>query len=130
MSNLYKSLTAIVTAGLLMVPVTGFCMDIKKELIPLIQMLQQGKAKISPDKKNILDENGHIIGKETTNLTLPKAKPAVANPSDSEKDTSPPAPQLFYCSKKCAMISRHCYTDENENIVCINECDKESLICE
>ncbi len=129
MSVSTKLLYLIIIAIFLMSPATGNCMDVHKEVIPLIQMLQAGKAKISADKKSIIDENGHIVGKETENVNLPKPKP-VANPADVNKENAPPAPQLFFCTKKCAMISKHCYKDENENVVCINECDKESLICE
>ncbi len=118
-----------IIAIFLMSPATGNCMDIHKEAIPLVQMLQAGKAKISPDKKNIIDENGHIVGKETDNVNLPKAPPP-APPADSSKENAPPVPQLFLCTKKCAMISRHCYTDENQNVVCINVCDREALICD
>ncbi|HEX9024481.1 MAG TPA: hypothetical protein VF799_11650 [Geobacteraceae bacterium] len=112
-----------------MSPATGNCMDVHKQAIPLVEMLQAGKAKISPDKKSIVDENSHIVGKETDNMNLPKPQPP-ASPADTSKENAPPAPQLFLCARKCAMISKHCYTDENQNIVCINECDKESLICE
>lgn len=114
-----------------LIPVRSFAMDVKKEIIPIVQKLQQGNAKISPDKKSIIDENGHIIGKETSNLDLNKYKPkSPQNPFETAKDDSPPPPQLFTCTRKCGMITKHCYLDDNENAVCINICDKESLICE
>ncbi len=126
---LNMSLIPVMIAAIVLLPFTGYCMDMRREVIPIIQMLQEGKAKISADKKSIIDENGHIVGNETTDLTLPTPKPA-ANSPDTAKENTPPPPQLFHCSKKCAVISRHCYKDENQNIVCINTCDKESLICE
>mgnify|MGYP001580076506 CR=1 FL=1 len=126
----FQNLTFTISAILLLtVPSTGYCMNIKRETIPLVDMLQSGKAALSSDKKNILDENGHIVAKETANTAVIKPKP-VAKTEDSAKDNSPPAPQLFICNKRCAMFVKHCYMDENENIVCINVCDKESLICE
>lgn len=114
-----------------MIPFQSFSMDVKKEVVPIVQKLQDGTAKVSPNQKSIIDEEGHIIGKETTNLDMNKYKPKPAqNPFEAAKDDSPPAPQLFTCTRKCGMITRHCYLDENENAVCINVCDKESLICE
>lgn len=128
----FQKLTFIISAILLLtVPSAGFCMNIKRETIPLVEMLQGGKAAVSSDKKNILDENGHIVAKETANTAVIKPKPgAKTEDSARDKDNSPPAPQLFICNKRCAMFVKHCYMDENENIVCINVCDKESLICE
>ncbi len=120
-------LTALVAA-----PINAYSMDVKRELVPLVEMLQEGKARISPDKKSIIDENGHIIGKESTNLDMKKYQAPqnpLLNPTETAKDNAPPPPQLFICTKKCAMITRHCYLDENENAVCISVCDKESLIC-
>lgn len=121
----------IVAAILSMIPVNSFAMEIKREAIPIIQKLQEGKAKISPDKKSIIDEEGHIIGKVTANLDLTKYKPkSTQNPFEAAKDDSPPPPQMFTCTRKCGMITKQCYLDDNENAVCINICDKESLICE
>jgi hypothetical protein len=125
--NLLFSISAIL---LLTVPSTGFCMNIKKETIPLIEMLQNGTAKVSSDKKNIIDDKGNFIAKETANTIQIKPKQSPANPTDSQKDNSTPTPLMFTCNKKCAIIAKHCYIDENENIVCINVCDKEALICE
>ena len=127
-----KSTTFIILAAILSImPVNCFSMDSKKEPIPIVQKLQDGNAKVSPDKKSIIDEEGHIIGKVTSNLDLNKYKPKPAqNPFEAAKDDSPPQPQLFNCTRKCGMITKHCYLDDNENAVCINVCDKESLICE
>jgi hypothetical protein len=118
-------------AILAIIPVNGFSMDIKREVLPIVQKLQEGKAKISPDKKSIIDEEGHIIGKETVNLDLNKYKPkSTQNSFEAAKDDSPPPPQMFTCTRKCGMITKRCYLDDFENAVCINICDKESLICE
>jgi len=127
-----KSTLLIIMAAILStMPVNGFSMEAKKEPIPIIQKLQEGKAKISPDKKSIIDEEGHIIGKVTPTLDMEKYKPkAILNPFEAAKDDSPPPPLLFTCTRKCGMITRHCYLDDFENAVCINICDKESLICE
>ena len=127
-----KSTLLIIMAAILStMPVNGFSMEAKKEPIPIIQKLQEGKANISPDKKSIIDEEGHIIGKVTPSLDMEKYKPkAILNPFEAAKDDSPPPPQLFTCTRKCGMITKHCYLDDFENAVCINICDKESLICE
>jgi hypothetical protein len=125
------TLLIIMAAIISMIPINGFSMEIKREAIPIVQKLQEGKAKISPDKKSIIDEEGHIIGKESQNLDLNKYKPKAAqNPYETAKDDSPPPPQMFICTRKCGMITKRCYLDDNENAVCINICDKESLICE
>jgi hypothetical protein len=125
-----QNLTFIILAILLLaIPSTGFCMNIKRETIPLIEMLQNGTAKVSTDKKNIIDEKGHSIAKETVNTIQIKPKQSV-NPTDTQLDSSTPTPLMFTCNRKCAIVAKHCYMDENENIVCINVCDKESLICE
>jgi hypothetical protein len=127
-----KTLLFIIIAAIIStIPIKGFSMEIKREAIPIVQKLQEGKAKISPDKKSIIDEEGHIIGKETPTLDMNKykAKPT-QNPFEAAKDDSPPPPQMFICTRKCGMITKRCYLDENENAVCINICDKESLICE
>jgi hypothetical protein len=126
----FQKLTFILSAMLLLtVPSTGFSMNIKKETIPLIEMLQNGTAKVSTDKKNIIDDKGNFIAKETANTVQIKPK-QVSNPTDTQSDSSTPAPLMFTCNKKCAIVVKHCYMDENENIVCINTCDKEALICE
>ncbi len=131
MRNILTLGIAIFAASSLWTPCCSYGMDLKREVLPLIEMLQAGKAKVSPDKKSIIDENGHIIGKEAATLDLNKYKPKTPqNPFETAKDNSPPTPQLFTCTKKCGMITKHCYLDENENAVCINICDKESLICE
>jgi hypothetical protein len=118
-------------ATAILIPHTAFSFDVKKEVLPIIQKLQEGKAKLSMDKKSIVDEEGHIIAKESANLDLNKYKTQpVKNPFEAAKDDSPPQPQLFTCNRKCGLITKHCYLDENENAVCINICDKESLICE
>lgn len=125
-----RNLTFTILAALLLaVPSTGFCMNMKRETIPLVEMLQKGKATLSSDKKSIIDEKGGVIAKETANTVSIKPKPA-ENPADSGKDSSTPAPKMFTCNKKCAIFVKHCYMDENENIVCINVCDREALICE
>jgi hypothetical protein len=126
-----ENLTFIISVILLMsVPSTGFCMNIKKETIPLIEMMQNGTAKISSDKKNIIDDKGKFIAKETANTIQLKPKPSQPNPAETQQDNSTPTPLMFTCNKKCAIVVKHCYIDENENIVCINTCDKEALICE
>jgi hypothetical protein len=126
----YRKLTIILSAILLLtVPSTGFCMNLKKETIPLVEMLQKGTAKVSTDKKNIIDEKGNFIAKETANTVQIKPK-QIVDPNDTQKDSSTPTPLMFTCNKKCAIIVKHCYMDEAENIVCINTCDKEALICE
>jgi hypothetical protein len=125
------TLLFIMAAIISMIPIKGFSMEIKREAIPIVQKLQEGKAKISPDKKSIIDEEGHIIGKESQNLDVNKYKPKpTQNPYEAAKDDSPPPPQMFICTRKCGMITKRCYLDDNENAVCINICDKESLICE
>jgi len=125
------TLLIIMAVTLSMMPVNGFSMEAKKEPIPIVQKLQEGKAKISPDKKSIIDEEGHIIGKVTPSLDMEKYKPKpTQNPFEAAKDDSPPPPQMFTCTRKCGMITKRCYLDDNENAVCINICDKESLICE
>ena len=126
----FQNLASIILAILLLtVPSTGFCMNIKKETIPLIEMLQSGTAKVTTDKKNIIDDKGNFIAKETANTLQNKPKQS-ASPADTQKDSPTPAPLMFTCNKKCAIVVKHCYMDENENIVCINTCDKEALICE
>jgi len=125
-----QNLTFIILAILLLtIPSTGFCMNIKRETIPLIEMLQNGTAKVSTDKKNIIDDKGNFIAKETANTIQIKPK-QITNPTDTQKDSSAPTPLMFTCNRKCAIVVKHCYMDENENIVCINTCDKEALICE
>jgi hypothetical protein len=119
----------LLVAVFLMVPFNGYCMDIKRETIPIIILLQEGKAKISPDNKSILDETGNIIGKEASNTTINRPKPTV-NAADTAREGSSPSPQIFYCNKKCAIITKHCYKDDNDNVICLNVCDKEALICE
>jgi len=126
----FQNLAFIISAILLLtVPSTGFSMNIKKETIPLIEMLQSGTAKVTTDKKNIIDDKGNFIAKETANTIQNKPKQS-EGPADTQKDSPAPTPQMFTCNKKCAIVVKHCYMDENENIVCINTCDKEALICE
>ena len=125
------TLLFIMAAIISMIPINGFSMEAKKEPLPIVQKLQEGKAKISPDKKSIIDEEGHIIGKVTPTLDMEKYKPKpTQNPFEAAKDDSPPPPQMFTCTRKCGMITKRCYLDDKENAVCINICDKESLICE
>ncbi len=131
MLHLAKISLIIFAAIILFAPIKAFSMDIKKEVLPIIEKLREGKAQLSQDKKSIVDENGHIIGKETHDLDLNKYKPKpTQNPFEAAKDDSPPQPQLFNCTRKCGVITRHCYLDDNENAICISVCDKESLICE
>src|SRR5512137_2454181 len=112
------TLLIIVAAIISMIPINGFSMEIKREAIPIVQKLQEGKAKISPDRKSIIDEDGHIIGKESQSLDLNKykAKP-IQNPYEAAKDDSPPPPQMFTCTRKCGMITKRCYLDDSENAV-------------
>jgi hypothetical protein len=131
MCGFIRSTLLVLVATAILYPHTASSFDVKKEVLPIIQKLQEGKAKLSFDKKSIVDEEGHIIAKESANLDMNKYKTQPAkNPFEAAKDDSPPQPQLFTCNRKCGIVTKHCYVDENENAVCINVCDKESLICE
>ena len=119
----------ISAAVLLLVPVDGFSAEAKRPSPPMVQMLQEGKAKLSSDYKNIVDDKGSSLAKETSNIIQKKEPTAIS--SDLVKDsTAPPPTQVIFCNKKCAIISKHCYIDDTGNIVCLNVCEREALVCE
>jgi hypothetical protein len=118
----------IMSAFFLTVPIDGFCVEARRPNPPMVQMLQEGKAKLSPDYKSIVDDKGNSVAKETSSTIQKKESTALS--SDTVKDPSaPPPPMVIFCNKKCAIVSKHCYIDETGNIVCLNVCEKEALVC-
>ena len=96
----FQNLTFIISAILLLtVPSTGFCMNIKKETIPLLEMLQNGTAKVTTDKKNIIDDKGNFIAKETSN-TAPKQTETECKSSRYSKRQSGSRPADVYLQQK------------------------------
>ncbi|MFZ3207696.1 MAG: hypothetical protein WA140_02540 [Geobacteraceae bacterium] len=129
MSTLVKMLFLIPSAMFLLAPVTAFCLEAKNAL-PIIELLQSGSAMISSDKKSIVDENGDIIAKETSNTIEKKSMVVDPNPLEVGKEALANTPKVIFCNKKCGMIEKHCYQDTEGNIVCVNICEKEVLICD
>lgn len=118
----------ISSAFFLTVPINGFCAEARRPNPPMVQMLQEGTAKLSPDYKSIIDDKGASVAKETSSTVQKKVTTTLS--SDFVKDsTAPPPPMVIFCNKKCAIISKHCYVDETGNIVCLNVCEKEALVC-
>ena len=110
------------------VPTCCFSAEPLKVVPSLIQKLVDGSAKISTNKKSIVDEKGEIIAKEASSLKE-TVKKANGNPSVSDGKT-PPTPMVVTCNYKCAIITKRCYEDANGNGACINACDKQVLLCE
>lgn len=123
--------TTLLIAALVfsIIPARGFSAELKKTTENLVQKLQNGKAKISLNKKSILDENDNIVASETS---PPKAdnKTSGAGSITPNKSGSTAPADLVNCSFKCSITTRHCYADSYGSIVCINMCDKETLRCE
>ena len=126
MCNLKKSALLIATMALIFVPACCFSAENKILTIPLVEMLQGGKAKISSDKKSIIDDKGDIVAKQTPPPVI-KEKSSDIFPTGAAKDNTT---FVVNCNKKCAMITRQCYLDDLGNVVCMNVCDKEMLVCE
>ncbi|QXE85630.1 hypothetical protein KP003_14720 [Geomonas nitrogeniifigens] len=127
--------TLILLAIFFAVPAVGLC-EPPKDRIAIIEQLQSGKAKVSFDKKSIVDESGEALAKETTNavqkpLPLPEpVLPDLAATGTSSETPAPKPPKIVFCNRKCGFIEKRCYLDNEGNTICINTCEKESLICE
>lgn len=126
-----KNVTLLIAAALvLIVPDLGFCAREKmEELVPIIQLVRDGKAKPSPDFRNIIDEKGNIVAKQTALPVEKKDKPFAGAP-DGAKDAASGQQKVLTCSTKCAITTRKCYADDSGYIFCMNICEKELLICE
>lgn len=124
-----KRITLLVAAFVFsIIPARGFSAELKKTTENLVLKLQNGKAKISLNKKSILDENDNIVASETS---PPKADNKTSGASITpNKSGSTAPPDVVNCSFKCSIITRHCYADSYGSIVCINICDKETLRCD
>jgi hypothetical protein len=105
--------------------------------VPLIEMMQEGKAKVSPDKKTIIDDKGKFVAKETSQ-PKPAEKKLVneyltetgeRNPDD-DKRIPDYEKYYFTCNYKCAIMVKKCYQDDVGYKICVNICDKESFICD
>jgi hypothetical protein len=125
-----KKIVFLISAAVLStVPLDGFCADPRRPNPPMVQMLQEGKGKLSPDYKNIIDEKGNKVAKETSN-TVKKPESTASSDYVVKDASAPPPPMVVFCNKKCAILTRHCYLDEVGNTVCLNVCEREALVCE
>ncbi|GFO69694.1 hypothetical protein GMLC_32730 [Geomonas limicola] len=115
--------------GAVLGPINCFAAGNKINMIPLVEMLQQNKAKISTDKKSIIDLKGEVLAKQTPPPVMKKRDPSAAI-EFGNKDKDANVTMIVNCYKKCAMVTRQCYLDDIGNTICLNVCDKEGLVCE
>lgn len=124
-----KLVVVLCCGGFMLFPMTCLAAGNKASTIPLVEMLQQNKAKISTDQKSIIDLKGEVLANQTPTPVLKKRDPMNAV-LDAAKDKDAKTTLIVNCNKKCAMVTRHCYLDDIGNTICLNVCDKESLVCE
>jgi len=105
----------ISTVAVSSIPSLGYCQEDQTSLNLLMQSLREGKASLSMDKKNILDETGKIVAHQ---IPVPVKK------STSPADKTPPV-----CNQTCAIFENQCYADMTGSVVCINVCKKELFTC-
>jgi len=98
-----------------MIPTHGYCQEDEITVNPLLQSLKEGKATLSTDKKNILDESGKIV--------------ASLLPAPLKKGNLPAEKGVPICNPACAIVEQQCYVDMRGSIVCINVCKKELFTC-
>jgi len=124
MSFMNKLLSYGAASLIVMVPVSALSAEIKITP-PLIELLQDGRAKLSPDKKVILDEKGDIVARQ-------KSPAGQENSFAKSPDKAAPvaAERPYVCTPQCAIWVKYCYTDPKDFEVCINSCEKELLQCE
>ncbi|WP_026841468.1 hypothetical protein [Citrifermentans bremense] len=132
MTTLTRNLFFFLITCFLLGPFTAWAAEPHKEIPPIVDMLQGGSAKPSSDKKYIVNDKGEIIAKETANSYKKESasETAVTLASEPGKEGVPAAPKVVFCNKKCGLIQKRCYTDSDGNIVCINNCEKELMICD
>lgn len=132
MTTLTQNVIFFLITCFLLGPVTALAAEPHKEIPPIVDMLQGGGAKLSSDKKYIVNDKGEIIAKETVNSYKKKSasEAAMTLAAEPGKEGAPAAPTVVFCNKKCGLIQKHCYTDNDGNIVCINNCEKELMICD
>jgi hypothetical protein len=108
----------------------GYGAENKITSVPLVRMLQEGKVNLSPDRKSIIDENGHIVAKQTSPPVSPPAAQIKILDKNTAETGKEKGPLKVNCDRKCAIMSRQCYMDDIGNVVCLNICDKEIFVCE
>jgi hypothetical protein len=106
----------ILTVTVVSIPIRGFCLEGQSSSSPVLQILREGKATLSIDKKSILDEQGKIIASQI--------------PSPVKKGSSSGSKTTPICNSVCAIIEKQCYADINGSVLCINVCKKEQFKCE
>lgn len=121
-----KKSAAAALLVVVLLPLYSFGAESRMSAIPLIQMLQENKVKVSPDKRTMTDLNGSVVARETP-PPVPKKVEPTANPFEKPQENTV---MVVNCNKKCGMVSRKCFLDEIGNTICLNICDKESYICE
>ena len=136
--NALKKITVVISVAVLFLAAgSAFALERPMMSVPLIEMIREGKAKVSADKTTIVDEKGQTVAKETTPPTPAVRRPVVdsfaettdRNPPDS-KEVPANEKYFFTCSYKCGITVKKCYQDNSGFIICLNICDKESFICE
>lgn len=133
--NVVSKLTLIVLALLLLlVPVYGFCEEGSSGTPSLIQILEQGKARLSSDKKSILDEKGNVIATQIsppvqdkkaikTDSTTVNTSTTTVSGSTTTVSNAP------ICYTKCVKWGKQCFVDYQAHVVCIRVCDEEKIVC-
>jgi hypothetical protein len=108
---------AVPASIILAAPVLALAMD--KTIPGIVDSIKEGSVTVSPNKKTLVDAKGKVAATEIDPKTLGK------------KEDGKDGPVIVAtCNYRCAMITRRCFIDEGKNVVCINYCDKQSLVCE
>jgi hypothetical protein len=121
MNMMKHIIIAVSTIAIFLAP--ALCSGAEKILPRLVQMLRDGKATISPNKKSLVDEKGKVIAKEVDEKSVVKPASSVQEGLSEQK-------AITNCNYKCAIITRRCFADDSGTVACINTCDKETLVCE
>lgn len=133
-----KSVTVAIVSSTLSFMASASCHAEERRQAPLlVQMLKEGTAKVSPDATSILDAKGRSVAKP---VPLPTAADYEGNydpvfEAQYQKlvptaDKPPQRKFVYTCSTKCAVLEKQCYGEEGGNIICMNLCRSERVVCE
>jgi hypothetical protein len=109
------------TAMVLLEPT--LCFAAEKVIPHLVELVKEGGASMSANKKTLVDAKGNIVANEVD----PKS---VVKPTVEQKGNSAEQTPVINCNYRCAILTKRCFAEDAGAVVCINTCDKQTLICE
>src|SRR5690348_2228599 len=114
--NTIRKAVALATAltGVLAAPAFA-----ERTIPHIVEIVKDGTATLSANKKTLVDEKGTVVAKEVDPATV---KPPAPDPTKLALGIQE-AQAITVCNYRCAILTKRCFADDTGAVVCINFCD-------